>query len=177
MTLDYVPDLAGEDLAIETLATDTGQQIRLQVHGELDSCTDEQLVDAVTQALATSGISQVDMDLAGVRFMDAAGVRSLLTCRRAATEAGIPLTLVDPNPMVTRVLDALGLLGHFTVTGAAASATGRAGRAFGASPRREQNNPAEWSEWSPRARQQSQETRDRAQLAVDRSATLRPWDS
>ncbi|MFG2054616.1 STAS domain-containing protein [Micromonospora sp. NPDC048930] len=49
------------------------------------------------------------VDLSGVRVLSAAGVRALVAAHLRVRARGGELLLVDPDPMVTRVLRATGL--------------------------------------------------------------------
>lgn len=49
------------------------------------------------------------VDLSGVRVLSAAGVRALVAAHLRARARGGELVLVDPDPVVTRVLRATGL--------------------------------------------------------------------
>jgi anti-sigma B factor antagonist len=77
----------------------------LQVDGEIDISTADQLRTALEKALSADPTLVVDMG--GVTFFDAAGVRVLLQVAAARNGAG-PLTLLNA-PRVKRVLDIVGL--------------------------------------------------------------------
>jgi anti-anti-sigma factor len=83
---------------------------RVLLSGELDRSTCAHLA-CVTRALATSAAPAWVVDLAGVTFCDAPGLRSLAAVRRDAEAAGALLTLVGARPFLLRLL-ALADLDH-----------------------------------------------------------------
>ena len=56
------------------------------------------------------------MDLHGVTFLDAAGIRALVLCQADARQVDCQITLTQPQPVVYRVLEITGLLAHFGLT-------------------------------------------------------------
>ena len=79
----------------------------LHVDGEIDISTADQLRAAVDHALSTS--PNVVVDMGGVTFFDAAGVRAVLQAAESRFGAG-PLTLVNAA-RVAWVLELVGLSG------------------------------------------------------------------
>jgi anti-anti-sigma factor len=53
------------------------------------------------------------MDLHGVSFLDSAGIHALVLCQADAQHVDCQITLTNPQPVVYRVLQVTGLLGHF----------------------------------------------------------------
>lgn len=78
-------------------------QVVVRVQGELDLATEDRLRDALTVVLLQEPRAIV-VDLAGVSFLDCAGVRALLEAHRGATSRGMTLAVRNPNPMVRCVL-------------------------------------------------------------------------
>lgn len=115
-------------LQIDTATTAPGGVVILHVRGDLDRDTAHRLTSAIGHALATAGADGVEVSLAGVTFIDAAGTRCLLHCRRAAETAGITMAVRDPSPPVARALHALGLLRRFDLAGTPADGIHAAGR-------------------------------------------------
>jgi anti-sigma B factor antagonist len=56
------------------------------------------------------------VDLAGVPFMDSAGLHALLSLERGCRERGVPLTLTGVGEQPGRLLELAGLAEFFTVT-------------------------------------------------------------
>jgi anti-anti-sigma factor len=86
---------------------------RVNVAGELDRSTTEELLGAVAQVLDGPAPALVELNLADLHFVDSAGIRCLLNCRTAVEAAGSRLMLVAPGPHVVRALDVTGLLDLF----------------------------------------------------------------
>ena len=86
---------------------------RLVVTGELNLVTAPLLTDAVNAVLRDSPGTVIELDLAGVPFLDSAGIRGLLHSRTNAERTGRRLVLVNPTDWVRQVLEATALLAHF----------------------------------------------------------------
>jgi anti-sigma B factor antagonist len=84
----------------------------LRVQGELDLATAGELRQAceVVECGLGPGVSVV-VDLAELRFVDAAGLGALVRLRNRVRAAGAELTVVDPSPQVRRVFEHAGLGG------------------------------------------------------------------
>jgi anti-anti-sigma factor len=95
---------------------DGGGRVLMCFSGEID-LSSAHLVDvAVTDALRSHRPRHVDVDLAGVRFLDASGIRTLLECRSRAIDAGCQLAVTNPPPMTYRVFELTGVLAPLAVT-------------------------------------------------------------
>lgn len=75
------------------------------VGGELDKVTAPELAAALEAFVGRT----VQVDLAGVTFFDSSGIGALAR----AKASGIDVVIVEPSPVVHRVLDMVGLLRHF----------------------------------------------------------------
>lgn len=93
-----------------------GDRIGLRLTGELNCFTTEILAAGVNDALRESRCAVIELDIAGVRFIDSAGIRGLLHRRAEAERAGRRLILVNPTDWVRQVLRATGLLDTFGLT-------------------------------------------------------------
>lgn len=80
------------------------------VSGEVDLATAPELDRMLAQAIS-SECKEVLVDMAGVEFIDAAGIASLVTGARHAAGAGTHLRLLAPSPAAERVLRLVGLDG------------------------------------------------------------------
>jgi anti-sigma B factor antagonist len=78
--------------------------------GELDMHGVGELTRAVAEALLDRP-DVLEIDTAGLLFMDSAGLKSLLQARTAAAEAGSVLRLRRPSESVRRVIGLAGLDG------------------------------------------------------------------
>jgi anti-sigma B factor antagonist len=88
-------------LQIELL--DEADPLVLRVSGEVDHMTAGMLTNSVTAATA---VDRVVLDLSGVTFFDAAGVRVLIELREQAE--GL-VEVAETSPAVDRVLDLVDL--------------------------------------------------------------------
>ena len=145
-------------LSIDIFPAFDDRLARLDVAGELDGSTTEDLLGALRRVLQPPAPDRVELHIAGLTFMDSAGIRCLLACRAAAQEAGSRLLLVDPTPHVFQSLDITGLLDVFGLAGG----TGR--DIEGRSPHRAQALP-ELLAQSAALCQTAQETCARAEAA------------
>ena len=87
----------------------------IAVTGELDMSTADRLVTTVTDALSGDADGRLSVDLSGVGFCDSAGIRALVRLRKVADQAGLSLELLNPTPVVRRVLELSGLVDHLNV--------------------------------------------------------------
>jgi anti-sigma B factor antagonist len=97
----------GVELEIRTTSAD-GQGRRVAVEGELDIATAEQFEKAVRDALAQG---PVRLDLAGLTFMDSAGIRVVDAILRALDERGWRLAISPVlHPAVRATLELTGMI-------------------------------------------------------------------
>jgi anti-anti-sigma factor len=87
---------------------------RMVVVGEVDLATAHLLRDRVLDLLREQTPAVVDVDLAGVTFLDCTGISALVAVRAAALRVGGRMRVSHPQPIVRRLLDVTGLLGIFT---------------------------------------------------------------
>jgi anti-sigma B factor antagonist len=95
------------------------------VSGEIDLLTAEQLRHILERTIRSHGPRLV-LDLSGVRFMDCAGVRSLVAVQRQAELLGGMLRLVAASAPVARIIQLSGLQGKFGGSAAPAAVISRA---------------------------------------------------
>jgi anti-anti-sigma factor len=81
---------------------------RVSLHGELDRPHVDRLLESVA-VLGYSTSPRLTIDLAGVTFCDAAGLRGLLEAHRLADDTGRPLAVVRCSPWMRRLLVLAGL--------------------------------------------------------------------
>ena len=84
------------------------------VRGELDVATGPQLVGCLTTALAGHPFS-LTMELKELTFVDASGLSILLQAKRRAEAQSCRFVLLDPPPLLTRLLEITGLEQAFVV--------------------------------------------------------------
>lgn len=98
------------DLSID--AATRGSWKVLTVAGEIDLYTAPKLREALSD---DDGVTDVAVDLRGVRFMDSMGLGVLIGARRRTVEGDGRFALVCTEGPVLRVLDVSGLTAVFEV--------------------------------------------------------------
>lgn len=81
---------------------------RVTVEGELDAST---AGDLARHVLATEH-GAVELDLAGVTFVDSSGLAALIEAHLRLSRDGRRLLIVSESPTVKRVLELAGVTGH-----------------------------------------------------------------
>jgi anti-sigma B factor antagonist len=84
--------------------------------GELDLATAPALEAALGRAFETAGEGRLVLDLRELDFIDSSGLRTLLTARRQAEEAGAQFSLDAGHRALERTLEIAGVHGVFTWT-------------------------------------------------------------
>jgi anti-anti-sigma factor len=87
---------------------------RVAVIGELDLATAPVLRNRLLGVLREQAPAIVEVDLAGVTFLDCTAISALVAVRNAAIQAGGQMRVSHPQPIVRRVLEVTGLLDLFT---------------------------------------------------------------
>jgi anti-anti-sigma factor len=88
--------------------------VRIVVVGEVDLATAAVLRDGLLSVLRDQSPALVDVDLAGVTFMDCTGVGVLIAVHTTAARSGCRLRVSHPQPIVGRVLAVTGALSVLT---------------------------------------------------------------
>jgi anti-sigma B factor antagonist len=90
---------------------DGGERIRVGVEGEMDLAVIGMVDREIERAEATDA-SKIELDLRGLEFMDASGVRLLLDLKERSESNGHRLRIRGAiAPQVRRVLDLTGVSG------------------------------------------------------------------
>lgn len=79
--------------------------LTLAVSGRLDTNTSP----ALEAELKLDGIKKVVFDLAELEYISSAGLRVLMTAKKAMTSVGGAMEIANPNAMVKGVFDITGL--------------------------------------------------------------------
>jgi anti-sigma B factor antagonist len=87
--------------------------------GSLDLASRDQLRQVAADALATVDVPALVLNLAGVGFVDSAGIGAVIEVARDAEDAAVPFILQDPSERVMRVLTISGLLDAWPVENSA----------------------------------------------------------
>ena len=80
-----------------------GGDVVVTVRGEVDLVSSPELRRVLDEALTSS--PRVQVDLAGLTFIDSSGLSALVEAHRKAREAGGALVLLNPTSMLRRLLD------------------------------------------------------------------------
>jgi len=110
MSTSFSPVTPTAQLRIETNCS-SPVTVRVAAIGEIDLATAHVLHEELLSALHAQAPELLDVDLAGVTFMDCIGLGVLVAVRAAAAQTGCRLRVVNPQPIVRRVLEMTGLLG------------------------------------------------------------------
>ena len=96
--------------------TEGADPIVITVSGEVDLATAADLERALSEAMTGTEATTIEVDLAGVEFMDSAGLRVLVAARKQAEDAGRTLRLRSPHERVRRIIEITGLAAVFGIT-------------------------------------------------------------
>jgi anti-anti-sigma factor len=88
----------------------------IDVRGELDRATCEELLAAFRQVVAEAGTVELTLDLRGVSFIDSAGTRAVILIERLAREHGVELRVTPPPNEVTALLRTAGVIERFELS-------------------------------------------------------------
>ncbi|MFD8491844.1 STAS domain-containing protein [Amycolatopsis sp. NPDC059657] len=112
MTSEWTPSSADGDASNVALLQLTSyrraEAVVIQAAGEVDVSTVDQLMEAVTVALATKP-ERVVLDLGAVRFVASCGLRELLRGHAAAVSDGIRFIVAATDGALRRSLEVTGL--------------------------------------------------------------------
>jgi anti-anti-sigma factor len=115
MSTTHSPVTASTSLHITTMINPPSGTARVAVTGEVDLATAPEFRETMLGLLRTQGPSILDIDLAGVTFLDCTGISAIVALRNAAVHAGCHVRVCHPQPIVGRVLEVTGLLDVLTV--------------------------------------------------------------
>jgi anti-anti-sigma factor len=82
------------------------------IRGELDAATTDAALEYVTQVMARSS-GPVEIDLTGLSFCDARGLRALAGMAARARTAGRQLRLTGTRPSITKIMRITGMDANF----------------------------------------------------------------
>jgi anti-anti-sigma factor len=113
MIATFTPVTPSTHLSIDTRCPSPGTA-RVAVTGEIDLSTAGVLRTKLLNVLSALHPHRIEVDLAGVTFLDCSGVTVLIVAGNAAARTGCQLRITNPQPIVRRVLDLTGLLDVLT---------------------------------------------------------------
>ncbi len=88
-------------------------KLMLAPEGRLDTTTSPEL-EAEIEASCT-GISELLLDFAGLRYLSSAGMRVLLSAQQKANAEGFSMSLTNVNEEVMEVFDMTGFSSFLTI--------------------------------------------------------------
>jgi anti-anti-sigma factor len=88
-----------------------GTTAEVALTGDLDMAAAFKLEPTIDRVVAEHAVDELVLDLAGVEFMDSAGLGSLLSTHERLNDLGIEPKITRPSPAVERVLAATGTRG------------------------------------------------------------------
>src|SRR3954447_4077974 len=104
--------LLDEVIRFEVRTWPDRERVTVTARGELDIETVVDLRTALDE-LSAAGWDNVVVDLREITFIDSMGLSLLLEADRAARRTGRSFAIVDGSPAVARLLEIVGLTGHF----------------------------------------------------------------
>ena len=93
----------------EAVTQHRGESVEVALLGELDMAATFKLESDIERQLAKDNVRRLVFDLAGLTFIDSAGLGSLLTIRDRTQDLGIEMVLRNISAPVRRILDLSGL--------------------------------------------------------------------
>jgi anti-sigma B factor antagonist len=108
-----------ETFEVEVRAGTRG--VTLRVSGDLDLATSP-LLDEHLRTVTDTAAGDVDIDLAGVDFLDSAALRVLVMSQRRLQAARRRLTVSNPSTFTRRVFDMTALAERFEIDAASGEA-------------------------------------------------------
>ncbi|MGM1062688.1 STAS domain-containing protein [Saccharothrix sp. Mg75] len=103
MILDVDPPVVGQ-----VRCSSDGDETLVELSGEIDMACDDQFTLAL-RALADRPPADVVVDLGGVTFFGAAGLRFVAEVRQVLARTGRDLRIANPSRAATKLLDITGL--------------------------------------------------------------------
>jgi anti-anti-sigma factor len=100
------------DFQLSVSGLEAGQPV-LEVCGELDSGTSEELLESFRRILVEESTATITLDLSRVSFIDSAGTRAVILLQREARDRGVTVVVDAPSTEVTELLRTAGVIEHF----------------------------------------------------------------
>ena len=107
------------------IENDTGPTPRVVLTGKLDIAGAE--VVALPLATLSGGKNGLLLDMSGVTFISSIGIRHLVSASKALARRGGRLVLLNPNSMVTDVLETSGVVEFMQIARSEAEAAAALG--------------------------------------------------
>lgn len=94
-----------------------GDTVTIALASELDLSTSDEVEEQLIAHGSAEGVTHLVVDLAGVTFMDSAGINALLKVRRWADANERSVRVTGATGLVHEVLELTGVLAHLSDTG------------------------------------------------------------
>lgn len=95
--------------------TVTGNSATINMTGRFDFNVQRDFKEAYDPHLNNAAVAAIDVDLAGVNYLDSSALGMLLMLRERATAAGKSLKLCKPTASVAQILDIANFAKLFTI--------------------------------------------------------------
>lgn len=92
-------------LHIDTVGADP---VTVVVRGEVDLLSAARLRATITELLNRGDVTIINLDIAGVTFLDSTGLGTLIVAHRISAVAGVTLRLTAVSPFAARLLTVTG---------------------------------------------------------------------
>ncbi|MEV6565689.1 STAS domain-containing protein [Streptomyces kronopolitis] len=100
---------------LQLITVDTQDDMRIEIHGDLDHTSADLVVEEVTSQLAgRPALTDLRLDCADLGTVDSMGLSALLMIGRRTTAAGVRLHLDDRPATLDRILNLTGTLEYLT---------------------------------------------------------------
>ncbi|HET8680866.1 MAG TPA: STAS domain-containing protein [Micromonosporaceae bacterium] len=96
----------------------SGDVVVVTPAGDIDLQTTSSMRQVLQEAVATAGLSRIDVDLRNVTYLDSSGIGVFVAAYKAAAEKGAVFRLRELQPIVRMVLE-VTRLADLLVTGSA----------------------------------------------------------
>jgi anti-anti-sigma factor len=96
-------------LSMDTCLSSPGT-VRVAVSGEIDLSTADVFRAGLLNVVSAQLPERIEVDLAGVTFLDCSALTVLVVVAKAAARGGWQLRITNPQPVVRRILALTGLL-------------------------------------------------------------------
>jgi len=96
-------------------ATVSGNTATINMSGRFDFNVQREFKEAYDPQLNNAAVGTIEVNLAGVDYLDSSALGMLLMLRERATAAGKALKLCNPNPGVSQILEIANFSKLFTI--------------------------------------------------------------
>ena len=87
----------------------SGDVVLVRLRGELDVSCAREVRTAIDEAIGTPGVARIELDMAGVEFIDSTGIGVLVGAMQRAKASDQEVEIIAVSRTVRRVLDMTGV--------------------------------------------------------------------